>query len=156
MTTLHPSLEPVAFLLGTWRGEGAGRYPTIAPFRYGEEMTFSATGRPLLAYVQRTWSLDDGSAMHGERGYWRPQPDGRIEVVVAHTFGLVEVSEGSVRDGAVDVRSRALVSTSSAKTVDAVARAVEVRDGVLRYTLDMATAGRPLQHHLAAELARAG
>jgi len=29
--------------------------------------------------------------MHGESGYWRPKPDGTIEVVIAQSNGLVEV-----------------------------------------------------------------
>lgn len=29
--------------------------------------------------------------MHAESGYWRPKPDGSIEVVVAQSTGLVEV-----------------------------------------------------------------
>ena len=40
----HPDLEDLRFLLGTWRGEGAGGYPTIGSFRYGEEMIFEDVG----------------------------------------------------------------------------------------------------------------
>jgi len=29
--------------------------------------------------------------MHAESGYWRPKPDGIIEVVIAQSNGLVEV-----------------------------------------------------------------
>jgi hypothetical protein len=29
--------------------------------------------------------------MHSESGYWRPKPDGTIEVVIAQSNGLVEV-----------------------------------------------------------------
>jgi hypothetical protein len=37
----HPSVAPLSFLLGKWSGEGEGTFPTIAPFRYGEEILFS-------------------------------------------------------------------------------------------------------------------
>lgn len=29
--------------------------------------------------------------MHAESGYWRPKPDGTLEVVIAQSTGLVEV-----------------------------------------------------------------
>lgn len=37
----HPSVAPLSFLLGKWRGEGEGTFPSIVPFRYGEEILFS-------------------------------------------------------------------------------------------------------------------
>src|SRR6058998_1208957 len=88
---LHPDVLPLAGLVGTWRGEGAGEYPTITPFRYSEEVTFRSTGKPFLAYEQRTWALDDGRPLHSEMGFWRPQPGGGLEVVLAHPTGVVEV-----------------------------------------------------------------
>ena len=57
---LHDDLRPLAFLLGTWRGEGAGEYPTIEPFAYREEMRFEHVGDTFLCYQQASWSPDDG------------------------------------------------------------------------------------------------
>jgi THAP4-like, heme-binding beta-barrel domain len=152
---LHPALGPIAFLLGTWRGEGAGEYPTITAFRYGEEVRFWHVGKPFLAYLQRTWSLEDGSPLHGEMGYWRPKPEGRIEVVLAHPTGVVEVEEGTLNGTQIVLASTTVAHTATAKEVRELRRTFELRGTILSYSLEMAAVGQPLQHHLSAELHRA-
>jgi hypothetical protein len=151
---LHPDVLPLAGLIGTWRGEGAGTYPTIAPFRYGEEISFHSTGKPFLAYEQRTWAMDDGRPLHAEAGYWRPRPDSSVEVVMAHPPGIVEVLEGRLEGGRIDLASTTVATTSTAVEVTALRRVFELRGDVLAYTLSMAAVGQPLQHHLSAELRR--
>lgn len=47
--------------------------------------------QPVIAYSQRTWKAASGEPMHAESGYWRPKPDGTIEVVIAQSTGLAEV-----------------------------------------------------------------
>lgn len=47
--------------------------------------------KPVIAYSQKTWKLSSGEPMHAESGYWRPKPDGTIEVVIAQSTGLVEL-----------------------------------------------------------------
>jgi hypothetical protein len=152
---LHPTLEPIAWLLGTWTGEGAGKYPTIDEFGYGEETRFWHTGRPLMSYAQRTWSLVDGRPLHSESGFWRPQENGDIEVVLAHSFGIVELSEGRIDEGWIKVASRALVSSSTADDVKELRRIVRLEGDDLVYEIDMAAAGESLQRHLDARLRRA-
>ncbi len=148
------ALAPIAFLLGTWRGEGRGFYPTIAPFDYGEEIRFWHTGKPFLAYTQRTWSLEDGRGLHAEMGYWRARPEGRVEVTLAHPTGVCEILEGTVSGSTLALATTSVTRTTSAKEVTALRRVFEYRDGVLRYTLQMAAVGEPLQDHLLAELRR--
>src|ERR1051325_385481 len=61
------SSHPLHFLIGVWRGEGKAEYPGTTDFAYGEELTISQPpGRPVLSYIQKTWSLTDGSLTHAE------------------------------------------------------------------------------------------
>jgi hypothetical protein len=148
----HGDLAPLAFLLGTWRGEGVGGYPTMESFRYGEEVTFRHNGKPFLAYTQKTWSLDDDRPLHAETGYWRPRPDGRIEVVLAHPTGVVEIYYGTVDGERVDLATDLVARTTSAKEVTALKRLYGVVSGKLMYAVDMAAVGQPMQSHLSATL----
>ncbi len=151
---MHKALAPLQMLIGTWRGEGKGEYPSIENFSYGEELNFWHTGRPWLGYLQKTWSLDDGAPMHSESGYWRPQRDGSLEVVIAHAFGIVEVLEGTIDGSKIELASTGFVSTSSAKTIKAIMRTFEVANDGLSYDVSMAYDTHPLQHHLGAVLER--
>src|ERR687896_421050 len=67
-------------------------------------------------------SAKDETAMHTESGYWRPQRDGSIEVVIAHNFGIVEIQEGTIEGTTIDLRSAAVTSTTSAKKIEGLAR----------------------------------
>ncbi len=151
---LHPDVVALSGLLGTWRGEGTGQYPTIAPFGYGEEVRFWHVGKPFLAYTQRTWAVEDGRPLHSESGYWRAKPDGSVEVVLAHPTGIVEVLEGRIEGSAIELTSSTVIGTSTAKEVTALRRHLELHGDVLRYALSMAAVGEPLTPHLTAELHR--
>lgn len=153
---LHDSLKPIAFLLGVWVGEGRGHYPTIESFDYGEEAVFGHAGKPVMAYRQRTWSLESGAPLHSESGFLRPGGEGVLELVVAHGFGAVEVDLGTIEGRALRLSSTTVVTTPTAKRIDAVARRIQVVDGALDYEVEMAAVGLPLQAHLSATLRRAG
>ncbi|XP_010429805.1 PREDICTED: UPF0678 fatty acid-binding protein-like protein At1g79260 [Camelina sativa] len=148
---LHPLLEPLSYLLGTWRGQGEGEYPTIPSFRYGEELRFSHSGKPVIAYTQKTWKLETGAPMHAESGYFRPKPDGSIEVVIAQSTGLVEVQKGTFKNGSILLKSDIVGNASKVKEIS---RAFELVDGgKLAYVVHMSTTStNHLQPHLKAIL----
>src|ERR1700694_4670329 len=119
-TELNPALTPVAFLLGPWRGEGEGQYPSIKPFRYREEIRFTHNGKPFLIYSQRTEAIETSQPMHGEAAYLRLVGDGRVEFVIAQPIGYAEISLGRVDGRRIDVvcASVGRAPTAHAATTD--------------------------------------
>lgn len=65
---LAPALQALSPLLGSWAGRGAGKYPTIRPFEYLEEVVFAHVGKPFLTYTQQTRAVADGKPLHSETG----------------------------------------------------------------------------------------
>lgn len=152
--TVHPDLEALAFLLGTWRGEGDGEWPRGEPFRYGEEMTFEQVGDPFLLYAQRSWLVDDGAPLHFERGFLRPGGAGRVELVLANPLGVAEVSEGTIEGKAIEVVSSAVALSATGSPVTHLRRRIEVDGDALTYELWMAMRDIALTSHVRARLER--
>jgi hypothetical protein len=157
---MHEALAPVAFLLGRWEGAGVVGYPTIESAQFGQEITFSHNGKPFLIYSSRTWLLDAdgqiGRPLAVESGYWRPQPDGQLEVVLAHPTGITEIYLGEVTGTKIEMATDAVVRTSTAKEVTAGRRLYGLIGTDLAYAYDMAAMGQPLQAHASAQLKRVG
>lgn len=155
---LHPDLAALAPLLGTWSGQGAGKYPTIPPFDYLEEVVFAHVGKPFLTYGQKTKAVADGKPLHAETGFLRvPQP-GHVEMVLAHPSGITEIEVGtySVTGDVIEMQmsTTAVGLTPSAKEVTALGRSFRIDGDELSYTVQMGAVGQPLQDHLAAVLHR--
>ena len=155
---VHPALAPLSFLLGRWEGAGVGGYPTIESFQYGEEVSFSHNGKPFLIYTSRTWLLDaEGRPVqpsHVESGFWRPQPDSKVEVLLVHPTGIAEIYLGEVSGTRIEMATDVVTRTATAKQVTAGRRLYGLVGEDLAYAYDMAAVGQPLQAHLSAQLKR--
>lgn len=170
MTTIADAIAHLAPLLGTWRGEGHGEYPTIASFDYTDEWEFTAPpGKPFVRFIERTWI--DGEARHTEVGYLRcPTPD-TLEIVAALPTGQAECGSGSVSVDADEDRGKGeaagpgnaqltlatdaeVQNTDTAKPVERIVRRFVVSGDQLAYGMEMAAVGEPLTLHLRATLRR--
>uniref|UniRef100_A0A0D6R806 THAP4-like heme-binding domain-containing protein n=1 Tax=Araucaria cunninghamii TaxID=56994 RepID=A0A0D6R806_ARACU len=148
---IHPGIAPISFLLGTWRGEGEGGFPTIQSFKYGEEIKFTHSGKPVIAYTQKTWKLASGEPMHAESGYWRPKLDGSIEVIIAQSTGLAEVQKGTY-DADKKIVNLKSDLVGNASKVKEITRVFELIGNDLSYVVGMETITHTQQPHLKALL----
>ncbi|WP_433800638.1 FABP family protein [Actinomycetospora sp. CA-084318] len=158
---LNDALLPVLPLVGVWRGEGEVVYPTIdGPFHFGQQITVAHDGRPFLSWEARAWLLDGpGGAVvrpaARETGFWRPQPDGTIELLLAHATGIVEIFYGTARtQTSWELSTDATVRTASAKDVQAANRLYGIVEGDLFYVEERAMMGQEMQPHVSARLQR--
>ncbi|RSM66722.1 FABP family protein [Amycolatopsis sp. WAC 01376] len=150
-------------LVGVWRGEGEVDYPTIeGPYRFGMQLTIAHDGRPFLIHEARAWLLDeDGKVIRPaarESGFWRPQADDTIELLLTHNTGIVELFYGKPRGKASvpawELGTDAVVRSSSAKDVTASQRLYGIVNGELGYVEERAMMGQELQPHTSALLRR--
>ena len=100
---LHPLCTGLLPLVGVWRGAGELVEPGAqGPTAFGQQVVFAHDGGPFLSYESRTWLLGDDGEITGsgprETGFWRPQPDGGLEVLVVHESGLLTPFYGRSRN----------------------------------------------------------
>lgn len=159
--SLHDQCLPLLPLIGVWRGTGEVVYPTIdGPFHFGQQLVFAHDGRPFVSYEARAWLLDeDGGVIRQaarETGFWRPQEDGSLEVLIAHHTGIIEAWYGDKGDlRSWEIATDAVVRTPSAKDVTAAKRLYGlVNQGDLAYVDERAMQGQPMQPHMSALLHR--
>jgi hypothetical protein len=157
---IHPNTARLAWLIGTWAGNGHGEYPGIEKFQFGQEVVFQQDGRPFIHYFSRSWIIDENGAKvreaAQETGFLRPQEDGTLEVVLAHNLGFVEVWHGELHEAhpRFEIATDAVVRTATAKDYTAGKRLYGYVNGDLLYAYDMAAEGHELQPHTHAQLVR--
>ncbi|MBF4162556.1 FABP family protein [Nocardioides acrostichi] len=157
-SNLHANCGPLAWMLGTWHGNGHGDYPTIEPFSYGQEVVVQQDGRPFFHYFARSWIIDENGGFvrdaAQETGFLRCPEPGKVEMLLVHTSGVSETWYGQAEDGKVELHTAGVSFTESAKEVTGGHRLYGNVEGDLLYAYDMAAVGQELQPHLWARLQR--
>ena len=147
-------------LVGVWRGEGELVDPAAErPSAFGQQITVAHDGRPFLVWEARAWLLDGDGAVTGptvrESGFWRPQADGTIELVLAHDTGVVELYYGSARSlTSWELQTDAVARTASARQVTGSTRLYGIVDGDLAYVDERALDDGALAPYMSARLQR--
>lgn len=155
---LHADLMPVAWMIGRWEGTGKGTYPDTEDFEFGQQIDFSQNGSNYLHYLSQTFEVgEDGTAVKPlsmETGFWRPQADGGLEVVMCHPDGYSEVWYGKITGAKIELATDAVVRTTTADEYTSGQRLYGNVESDLLWTFDKAAGGHPLQSHLWARLRR--
>ena len=162
---LHLDLLPVAWLVGTWTGNGfvverenGGGDGGIVEVPVELEVTFHHTGAPVLGYALRITRA--GVEEDGEVGWWRVRPDAddlarvHLEVLLAHPTGVVEVYVGDAADATIRLATDLVAHTETGAPVAAASRQYGIRANTLVFVVDEATGERGLQSRLSGQLER--
>ena len=145
-------------LVGVWLGEGVyGNEPGLRDPQFGQQITFAHDGRAFLAYESISWTLgkDGPKPAAREVGYFRPQPDGSVQLLVAHAEGRIEVFYGQARSVASWALSTDSVWRADGPPVVGATRLYGITpDGRLAYVEERAHTDAPLAPHSSAALDR--
>ena len=147
------ALSTLSSLVGTWRGRGTARLPSMEAVDFAEEIRFSRRSPNSFDYWQRAVAAGDESMLHSESGIWRATTAGALEITVALP-GATEVSEGSVDGATIRVESTAIGLAATGAKLRQTTRRYELHGDSLAYDISIATEEFALTAHIIAELHR--
>lgn len=157
---LNPTLMGLAWLIGRWEGSGHGNWPPGGEFEFAQQVDFTTNGGPFLHYLSQLFTVDENGAplepLMSETGYWRPQADASVEVVLSNPDGVVEVLAGKLQPGKIELTTDVVArTTTSPLEYTGGQRLYGNVEGDLLWTFDRATTQVPLQPYVWARLQRA-
>jgi hypothetical protein len=148
---LNPDLVALAWMIGSWEGSGKSSYPGTEDLDFGQRIDFSPGGGSYLHYLSQTYEVGpDGTPVRPlemETGFWRPQPDASLEVVMSNPQGFVEVWYGHISGAKIELATDAVLRTATAPDYSAGQRLYGSVEGDLLWTFDRAADGQQLQSY---------
>lgn len=154
---MHDALKQIAFLEGKWLMEnnGVGKFPTIKPFTYCEEVTFTSIGQPMFNYHAQSWDPATKKPLHREVGFLKVIPGtNKVSFLLSHNFGLTTIEEGTIVDNIINLKSNGIMRPSEGVKTPSVietCREFKINGNSLEHVFYMATTTVPeLTEHLRA------
>jgi hypothetical protein len=148
---LNPDLVALAWMIGSWEGSGKSSYPDTEDADFGQRIDFSHNGGSYLHYLSQTYEVgEDGTPVRPlsmETGFWRPQRDASLEVVMCSPEGYVESWYGHIQGAKIEITTDAVVRTATAAEYSAGHRLYGNVEGDLLWTFDRAAGGHQLQSY---------
>ncbi len=147
------------FLLGTWKGNGKGKFTTITSFEYREVLTFSIDGlNDLIHYEQKTWLTHNETPSHWESGFIKPveNEENYFEISNSQDSGRVEVLKGELASSGElhNLHFKMKLIQNDPRMVNSE-RIFTINQNELSYVMKMTTKNTPEhQQHLASLLKR--
>ncbi len=156
---LNNKLLGLAWMIGRWEGVGRRTWPGDVDLEFGQQMDIAHNGGDYLHYLSQTFLIDDdGKAREPlgmETGFWRPQLDGQIEMVMCHPEGVAEIWYGKVTGAKIELVTDTVARTSTAAPYTGGQRLYGQVEGDLLWTFDKAEGDTPLQSYMWGKLSRA-
>lgn len=133
---LHDGLLALLPLVGVWRGQGQAAHPGEEEYTFGQQLSFFHDGENRLGFESRTWKIvppEDGAEAEGdeageakndepqvgellrrEAGFWRIDNDDNIELLIAHSDGMIELMYGKpISERAWQLESASTLATET-------------------------------------------
>lgn len=156
---LAPALIGLAWLRGRWEGTGYLQWPGQEKMDYSIQVDFADNGEDYLHYLCQAFEVNtEGNPtkpVFMETGFWRPLPDGTVDVVMCSPDGFAEIWFGKLQPGRIDLITDAVARTRDAKVAYTAGRRLYGNvDGQLLFSFDRATEDQELQAYVWATLER--
>lgn len=157
---LHSGLLALLPLVGVWEGEGEGENETYGQHRFGQQIIVAHDGENYLSWTSRGWIIGGADSAdapaYRESGFWRISEDDKIEFLVAHASGHIEMYYGEpVQQAAWEVSTDVVLASPTGGQSSAAKRLYGiVPDGDLGWVEERMHPEHGLRPHLSARLSR--
>lgn len=139
------NIDELSYLIGTWKGDGIAKFPTIKTTEYVEKLVFSTNyDFPVLHYEQKTW-IKGESGLYDKPIFWETgfiikKEEKIYELCSVQKSGRVEVLTGILNEEkrGFNLSFKSKIISNDDNMIKS-GREFHVSKNILRYELWMST-----------------